>query len=326
LKIRVRKANCRSVFRTDVVADADGGSRANNHAVQTDAAPSGINTRLLESRRMPKTVRLERFNISKIKPTNVVVMVGRRESGKSWLIRDILYYNRDIPIGTVICPTERVAPFFHSMIPSPLIHSKFHPSVIQNVMRRQRLVLDRYNRDMQASGASEVDPRAFLIMDDCLASSQKWKHNEEMRELLMNGRHLRLMYLLTMQYPLGIPPELRTQIDYVFVMNEPYRSNRKRIWENYAGMFPSFDMFCSVMDQCTADFNCVVLHTNCKSSRLEDQVFWYKASDHGPFRIGSALLWDCLQDPYYSQDMEDAEEDAEEDVAHSKGSVVVRRV
>ena len=59
----------------------------------------------------------------------------------------------------------------------------------------------------------------------------------------MNGRHYKLLFLLTMQYALGIPPNLRTNIDYVFVLRENYVSNRKRLYEHYAGMFQHLKCF-----------------------------------------------------------------------------------
>ena len=67
------------------------------------------------------------------------------------------------------------------------------------------------------------------------------------------------MLIITMQYPLGIPPNLRTNIDYVFILREPYMTNRKRIWENYASMFPTLESFCSVMDQTTENYECLVI-------------------------------------------------------------------
>jgi ABC-type phosphate/phosphonate transport system ATPase subunit len=36
----------------------------------------------------------------------VIVLIGRRDTGKSYLVRDLLYYQQDIPIGTVISGTE----------------------------------------------------------------------------------------------------------------------------------------------------------------------------------------------------------------------------
>ena len=107
-----------------------------------------------------------------------------------------------------------------------------------------------------------------------------------------------------MQFALGIPPNLRTNIDYVFILRENYVSNRKRIYEHYAGMFPTFEMFCQVMDQCTENFECLVINNNAKSNKLEDQVFWYKASEHDDFRLGAQEYWD-----YASQNTGETRED-----------------
>ena len=122
----------------------------------------------------------------------------------------------------------------------------------------------------------------------------------------MNGRHYKILFVITMQFPLGIPPSLRTQIDYVFILRENLISNRRRIYENYAGMFPTFDVFCQVMDQCTENFECIVINNNAKSNRLEDQVFWYKAEGHSSFRIGAQEFW-SLSDDICTRDRDDAE-------------------
>jgi hypothetical protein len=108
----------------------------------------------------------------------------------------------------------------------------------------------------------------------------------------MNGRHWKIMMIITMQYPLGVPPTLRTNIDYVFILREPYIANRKRIYDNYAGMFPTFESFCQVMDQCTENYECLVINNNAKSNKLQDQVFWYKAEAHNDFRLGSKEFWE----------------------------------
>ena len=44
--------------------------------------------------------------MSSIADDKVVVLVGKRETGKSFLVKDLLYYHRGIPIGTVISGTE----------------------------------------------------------------------------------------------------------------------------------------------------------------------------------------------------------------------------
>jgi hypothetical protein len=107
----------------------------------------------------------------------------------------------------------------------------------------------------------------------------------------MNGRHIDMMTIITMQYPLGITPNLRTNVDFVFILRENILNNRKRIYDNYAGMFPTFDLFCQFMDQCTENYECMVICNGVQSNRLDDQVFWYKASDHPPFRLCAPSLW-----------------------------------
>ena len=117
-----------------------------------------------------------------------------------------------------------------------------------------------------------------------------------MRLLFMNGRHWKIMLVITMQYPLGIPPNLRTNIDYVFILREPYIKNRRIIHENYAGMFPTFESFAQIMDQCTENYECLVINNNAKSNRLQDQIFWYKAEPHSSFKLGSKQFWDISKD------------------------------
>ena len=121
-----------------------------------------------------------------------------------------------------------------------------------------------------------------------------------------------------MQHPLGIPPSLRTQIDYTFILRENLISNRKKIYDNYAGMFPSYDVFSQVMDQCTENFECIVINNNAKSNRLEDQVFWYKAENHPSFRIGDGAFW-ALSKQMCGNGANDDEEDMFDANAMRKG-------
>ena len=221
----------------------------------------------------------------------VVVLIGRRDTGKSFLVRDLLYHHQDIPIGTVISGTEAGNGFFSAHVPKLFIHDEYNTAIIENILKRQKTVLKQVQKEMEAYKRTNIDPRAFVILDDCLYDN-KWTKDKMMRLLFMNGRHWKIMLIITMQYPLGIPPNLRTNIDYVFILREPYIANRKRIWENYAGMFPTFESFCQGMDQCTENFECLVINNNSKSNKLQDQIFWYKAQNHKDFRLGSKEFWE----------------------------------
>ena len=249
----------------------------------------------------------------------VIVLIGRRDTGKSFLVRDLLYYHQDIPIGTVISGTEEGNGFYGSMIPKLFIHDEYNTAIVENVLKRQRGVLKQMKKEIESYKRTTIDPRTFLILDDCLYDSS-WSKDKMMRLLFMNGRHWKIMCIITMQYPLGIPPNLRTNIDYVFILREPYITNRKRIYENYAGMFPTFESFCQVMDQCTENFECLVINNNAKSNKLQDQIFWYKASAHNDFKLGSKEYWDISKG--IGSDDEDEQYDPRNSRKKSSGPVI----
>lgn len=263
------------------------------------------------------TLELKRFDMKNIsfKPNEtkgpVVVLIGRRDTGKSFLVRDLLYYHQDIPIGTVISGTEEGNGFYSKMVPKLFIHNEYNTAIVENILKRQRSVLKQIKKEIETFKRSTIDPRTFVILDDCLYDNT-WSRDKMMRLLFMNGRHWKVMLIITMQYPLGIPPALRTNIDYVFILREPYIANRKRIFENYAGMFPTFESFCQVMDQCTENFECLVINNNSKSNKLQDQVFWYKADAHNDFKLGSKEFWEL------SKDMQSDDEDEKYDPGNSK--------
>lgn len=247
------------------------------------------------------TLQLKKFDMREIRfrPDQntgpVVVLIGRRDTGKTYLVRDLLYHHQDIPIGTVISGTEAGNGFYGNHVPRLFIHDEYNTAIIENILKRQRQVLKQMKKEIESYKRSTIDPRSFVILDDCLFDAT-WTKDKMMRLLFMNGRHWKVMLVITMQYPLGIPPNLRTNIDYVFILREPYISNRRRIWENYAGMFPTFEGFCQVMDQCTENYECLVINNNAKSNKLQDQIFWYKAQPRGEFKLGSKEFWELSRD------------------------------
>jgi hypothetical protein len=247
------------------------------------------------------TLELKKFDMKNIsfRPDEnkgpVIVLIGRRDTGKSYLVQDLLYYHQDIPIGTVISGTEAGNGFYSEHVPKLFIHEEYNQVIIENILKRQRTVLKQIKKEQEMYKKSNIDPRAFVILDDCLYDAS-WTRDKLMRLLFMNGRHWKLMLIITMQYPLGIPPNLRTNIDYVFILREPYIANRKRIYENYAGMFPTFESFCQVLDQSTENYECLVINNNSKSNKLHDQIYWYKADHHKPFKLGSKEFWEISKE------------------------------
>lgn len=252
-------------------------------------------------------IQLNKFNMSNVKKGSIVVMIAKRRSGKSWLIKDLLYYHRDIPLGMVICPTEASNPFYSEILPKIFIYDEYTPEIVDSFCKRQRIVSTKYKKQIATYGHSNLDPNAFYIMDDCMFDIS-WLKDVNIRGLFMNGRHNNTTAIFALQDSLGLGPALRGQIDYVFLLQENRTNFRRRIYEHYAGMFPTFEIFCRVFDQCTENYECMVIDQTVRSNKLEDCVFWYKADQHPPFKLGSPDIW-----TYYSQNYTEEDENIDGD-------------
>ena len=257
---------------------------------------------------------LKKFDPTKIKSDSVVVFIGKRNTGKSYCMKDIMSYNRDIPVGVVVSPTERANGYFEKFIPKMLIYDDLEEKLVSKFLNRQINITKDKKRELEKHGSSIIDPRAFLILDDCMYNKASIK-DKNIRCIFMNGRHYKIFLLITMQHGLGLPPDLRSNIDYVFIFRNNIVKEREKIYNHYAGMFPTFDVFNQVMNQCTENFECLVIDNKTQSNNINDNVYWYKAQDSN-YKMCSQNLWEmqALQDQRDLMGlMNDEEEEDNED-------------
>jgi len=232
---------------------------------------------------------IKKFNISDMVDHCTIAMIAKRASGKSYLTREILYHKRDIPTAIAISKTEKLNSFYGEFIPDSFIYYDYETDILSNIYNRQSII-NEDNKKRIKNNQKEKDDRIMIIMDDCMSSKGSWLKDPNILELFFNGRHHHLSFILTMQFSLGIPPELRSNFDYIFLLAEDFISNRKRLYEHYAGMFPSFDIFQQVFNEITENYGVMVINNRIHSKNITDKVFWYKAKPVPDFLIGSNKL------------------------------------
>lgn len=214
-------------------------------------------------------------------------IIAKSGSGKSWVIREILYYlyKTNIPCGTIIAPTDKMTKFYNDFIPPCFIHHDYKEEIIPKVLHRQRLIIDK-NAERTKKCKPTVDPRCFLIMDDCMSSKHLWLKDPHILSIFNEGRHFQLTFVLSMQYSLGIQPELRSNFDFIFLLGEDNYSNRKRLYEHYAGIFPTRDIFETVFSELTNNYGCMVINNRLRSNDIKKKVFHFRASKTPDFKLG----------------------------------------
>ncbi len=215
-----------------------------------------------------------------------IAMIAKRASGKSYLTRELLFHMRDIPTAIAISKTEKLNKFYTEFIPDLYIYDDYSSSILDKIYQRQEQI-EMDNQKRKREGKKTKDGRLILIMDDCMSSKGAWVKEPQIAELFFNGRHYKMSFILTMQFSLGIPPEMRSNFDFIFLLAEDFINNRKRLYEHYAGMFPDFNTFQQVFLDLTENYGCMVINNRVHSKDITEKVFWYRAKETPNFTIGS---------------------------------------
>lgn len=239
------------------------------------------------------SINIKRFDINTMCENPTIIVIGKRGSGKSWLCRYLLknVINPRASIGVIFNPYEKHESFYSKCFPDLFIHEKFTSDVVDRILFRQKMMIEK----------AHTNSKSFVVMDDCLG--EKHFREQPITELLFNARHYRLSYIMTMQFPIGISPELTCNFDYVFLFREDFLSNIELMYKYYGGMFPTFGSFKKIFCELTKDFRAMVIanRPNCNHvGDLTEQIFWFKAGDigEGDF-IGSNDLLDYHNKHHY---------------------------
>lgn len=259
---------------------------------------------------MEHEIQLRKFDISSIKDDSIVVAIGRRRSGKSFCLKDLLSFKRDFPGGIVMSSTESANGFYSKFVPPAFVSKSehFQPGLLTKFMERQRNMKIKKEHN---PAYSDLDNRAFFIMDDMMYDAKSWRTDRNIKSIFMNGRHYAIFFLLTLQYSLGIPPDLRENVDYIFIFRQNKLNERRKLYEHWAG-FMTYEIFDAILNQCTDDYGCIVIDNTTGSNRLEDQVFYYRAEDRGDFKMCPTRCWS------YSENQSSFDETDDKDEKHQR--------
>jgi hypothetical protein len=203
-------------------------------------------------------------------------------TGKSSLIRSILYEKSGVfPCAQVYSGTEDSNHAYSKFLPSTFIHNSFNQSAYMDFIRRQKIA-KKYLEN----------PWCVCVWDD-ITEDERIFNLPLVKGTYKNGRHWKMLHILSLQYALDVKPVIRTNIDGSFLLRETNKRNRKVLFENYASAIDDYSDFCSIFDQVTNDYTSLYIHNRVQSNNFEDCVFWYKARSEIPpeFTFGCKEFW-----------------------------------
>jgi hypothetical protein len=220
---------------------------------------------------------IRRFDPKRIGPGRVHLIVGKRRTGKHTLLKDVISrmgHGWDCVAGMSAVPESRKA--MEEIIPASCVYDGYDPDAIERVVK----ALHRLCHEREWG-------RAALILDGCLFDSRMVK-SMCMRDIHMNGRHLRLdVFIVCPRLP-DLPKALRAFVDYVYAFREPKEEHRRGLYRNFFGVFETCQQFTAALDACTEGHGCMVLDNAVRSDRVEDVVSWYRAD---PSIAADEAIW-----------------------------------
>jgi hypothetical protein len=203
-------------------------------------------------------------------------------TGKTTLISSLLYAKKHIfPVGMVMSGSEDSNNFYKTIFPSTFVFNDYNDDKIKDFIRRQKIARQHLE-----------NPWAVCLLDDC-TDDPKIFNKPLQHAMYKKGRHWKMWYILSLQYCMDVKPVIRINVDGCFILREPSPKIRRAIWENYAGIIPSFSLFCDLMDGITDSYTALYIHNATQSNEVEDCVYYYKAKPPPQdFKFGCPEFWE----------------------------------
>lgn len=227
----------------------------------------------------PMRLTLPKFDPSQMKPHRTILLIGKRGTGKSTLMEDLLQHMTYVDYAMCFSPTQDSLDMYQRHMPASWTHADFDPARVESMVALQRATPKERKRNV------------LLVLDDCAADKRVTK-SAAIRDLFYNGRHQHCTFVMSMQYCLDLGPDLRSNIDYVICLRDGILANRMRLHKYFYGMFEKFADFCTVLDHTTDNWGALVVDNTTSSNDISDQLSWYRANPTpGAYRLGKPIFW-----------------------------------
>lgn len=192
-----------------------------------------------------------------------ILVIGKRHSGKSFLIKHLLaYYSPRFHKVFACSGTERVNKFYEKtgLIPKECIYEGYSEEFGERLIKS----LETSNSGLE----NEHQKRVLLILDD-LVSTNNMHDSKTVEYFFTCARHINLAVILISQHIHKVSPCVRSNCDVLFVGQQNSESVKTLSSKFRVGKI-STDDYIKMYDKSTDDYRFLVI--NCNSVKNRDNI------------------------------------------------------
>lgn len=233
---------------------------------------------------------LQKFDFQRLNNRNgLYLLLGKRNTGKTTWCRFINQHIDASRTGIVVLITqnERLKENWSQHIPKLFIFQPEDANIMSTISR----CMNNAIKSCENRGISSHDNRLKLtfILDD-VGSESSVMNNIGLKKLASNGRHVNVTVFILAQFLYQVPPKVRSQFEYIFMLASISQKNNKTVNHEFAAHI-EHNKFCRILQRSTENHGVLVINTT--SSNADDSLY-FAHIDQYPIktvRLGCWIQW-----------------------------------
>lgn len=242
----------------------------------------------------------QRFDPSTIRHDATVVLFGKRRTGKSYALRELLWYKKDVYPYYLIFTGTKINGFWQKYFPERFIHDGFLPELLGRFMDMQAklvedLMSDPANLDENGeldADRCEVNPWKCLVLDDVISEDKAVKYSKLLEQLFTKGRHYRIAIYLCSQYAKGVNTVMRGNVDYLITFRQKQLLQMESIAKDFLTDGMDIKQAYALLRKYAHGHQAVVIDVANIAGDPSETIFLWEAKDPGKFILGCREFWE----------------------------------